>query len=212
MHISEGVLPWQVLAGGAVLTAAGVAVGLKKLDPDRLPQAAVVSAAFFVASLIPFPGPGASVHLVMNGMVGLVLGWTAFPALLVALLLQAVLFSHGGLTVLGVNTLNMALPGVVCYYLFGRRLAGLRPRAAAARGFAAGVLGVGMGCLMLAGCLVTAGEGFADVAKLVFVAHSPIMLIEGLVTAYAVSFVLKVRPELLGGPAVATTVEEPTHD
>ena len=33
-------------------------------------------------------------------------------------MLQAILFQYGGITVLGVNTFNMAFPAVVCYYAF----------------------------------------------------------------------------------------------
>ena len=36
MHISEGILSGPVLISGAALAAAGTAVGLKKLDYDRI--------------------------------------------------------------------------------------------------------------------------------------------------------------------------------
>ena len=73
MHISEGVLSAPVLTTGAVLAAVGVAVGLKKMDDERVPQVGVLSAAFFVASLIHVPvGPSAA-HLVLNGLLGLLL-------------------------------------------------------------------------------------------------------------------------------------------
>ena len=52
MHISEGILSGPVLISGAALAAAGTAVGLKKLDYDRIARAGILSAAFFVASLI----------------------------------------------------------------------------------------------------------------------------------------------------------------
>ena len=58
MHISEGVLSGPVLISGGALAAVGTAIGLKKLDYDRIAQAAILSAAFFVASLIHVPiGP-----------------------------------------------------------------------------------------------------------------------------------------------------------
>ncbi len=52
---------------------------------------------------------------------GLLLGWPAFPAILVGLFLQALLFQFGGLTVLGVNTFNVAVPAVLCFYLCAGR-------------------------------------------------------------------------------------------
>ena len=120
MHISEGVLSGPVLVSGIVLAAGGTAVGLKKLDYDRIPQAGILAAAFFVASLIHVPIGPSNVHLVLNGIVGLLLGWGAFPAILVALILQAIFFQYGGITTLGVNTVIMAVPAVFCFHLFGR--------------------------------------------------------------------------------------------
>ena len=118
MHISEGILSAPVLISGVALTAAGTAIGLKKLDYDRIMSVAILAATFFVASLIHVPlGPG-SVHLVLNGLLGVVLGWASFPAILTALLLQAIFFQYGGLVVLGVNTFNMAAPALLCFYLF----------------------------------------------------------------------------------------------
>ena len=47
MHISEGVLSPAVLGAGAVLAAAGIVIGLRKLDYDRLMTVAILAAAFF---------------------------------------------------------------------------------------------------------------------------------------------------------------------
>ena len=114
MHISEGILSAPVLAGGAVLTTVGTAIGLKKLDYDRIMSVSLLSATFFVASLIHVPlGPG-SVHLLLGGLLGLILGWGAFPAIVVALMLQALFFQYGGIVVLGVNGLIIAGPAVLC--------------------------------------------------------------------------------------------------
>ena len=95
MHISEGVLSGPVLLSGAALAVAGTAIGLKKLDYDQVAKVGMLSAAFFVASLIHVPIGPSNAHLILNGLVGLLLGWAAFPAILVALVLQAVLFQFG---------------------------------------------------------------------------------------------------------------------
>ena len=88
MHISEGILSAPVLISGGALTVVGTAIGLKRLDYDRIMGVAIMAATFFVAALIHVPlGPG-SVHLVLNGLLGVVLGWACFPAILIALLLQ----------------------------------------------------------------------------------------------------------------------------
>jgi cobalt/nickel transport system permease protein len=198
MHISEGVLSAPVLISGAALTAAGVAVGLKKMDYEKIPQAGILSAAFFVASLIHVPvGPSAA-HLVLNGLLGLLLGWTAFPAILVGLTLQALLFQFGGLTTLGINTFNMAMPAVCCYYLFARGIAGKPMGLAMGLAFACGFLAICLSAVLVALSLIFTRESFLVVAKLLVVAHLPVMIIEGIVSAFCLGFLKKVKPEILG--------------
>ncbi len=196
MHISEGILSLPVLAGGGVVAAAGVAIGLRKLDYEHIMSTALLSSAFFVASLVHVPiGPSAA-HLILNGLVGLILGWAAVPAIGVALFLQALLFGFGGLTVLGVNTVIMAGPAVVVYLLFGSWIrAGGRKQLVG--GFLAGSLAVAMSGILVAVALIGTDEAFMKTAQLILLAHIPIMLIEGVVTMFTVSFLSRVQPEIL---------------
>ena len=197
MHISEGILSAPVLVAGATLTVAGTAVGLKKLDYDRIPQVAVLSAAFFVASLVHIPVGPASVHLILNGLLGLFLGWVAFPAILIGLLLQAVLFQFGGFTSLGVNSVSMALPAVVCFYAFRSGVRSKKLAVSMTASFLCGFGAVFVSSLMMAFSLVFTGEAFLALAKLVVIAHLPVMVVEGLITAFCVKFIKQVKPEIL---------------
>jgi cobalt/nickel transport system permease protein len=198
MHIVDGALSVPVLVTGGVLTIAGVALGLKKMDYDHLPQVGVLSAAFFIASYIHLPIGFSSVHLILNGLIGLALGWAAFPALLVALFLQAVFFGFGGFLVLGVNTVNIALPAVMIYYLCRHGISASSPRVAAVWGAIAGAGSIVITTLMVAFSLMLSGEAFLLAAKATFVAHIPVMIVEGFVTAAAVVLIRKVKPEFLG--------------
>ncbi len=201
MHISEGVLSGPVLLTGAALAAAGTAVGLKRMDYDRVARTGVLAASFFVASLVHVPVGPSSVHLVLNGIVGLMLGWAAFPAILVALILQGVLFQYGGITTLGVNTVIMAAPAVLCGLLFGPMAAGGH-RAAPAAAFACGFLSVALSGLIVGLALTFTQESFLEVSIAVVTANLPVMFIEGIVTVFCVAFLKKVQPGLLpGGPA-----------
>jgi cobalt/nickel transport system permease protein len=202
MHIYEGVLAGTphgqlLLAAGVAATAAGTAIGLRKLDYGRMPQAAVLGAAFFVASLIHVPLGPTSVHLVLNGLLGLVLGWAAFPAVLVALTLQAVFFSFGGMTTLGLNTLVMALPAVVCHYLFYTPVRNGGESWVFSAGFAAGATAILLSALLTTTALILAGKSFEAIGQVFLLAHLPLAIIEGLVTGSVVVLVRKVRPELL---------------
>ncbi len=196
MHISEGVLSGPVLLTGGALAAAGTAIGLKKLDYDRIAQVGILSSAFFVASLIHVNIGPSSVHLILNGIVGLLLGWAAFPAILVALTLQSLFFQFGGITALGVNTVNMALPGILCYYLFGP-LIKKKHSIAIAASFADGFLSVFLAAVMVAISLVFTEESFWEISLLLVMAHLPVMIIEGIITAFCIAFLKKVHPAML---------------
>ncbi len=198
MHISEGVLSGPVLISGMVLAAAGTAIGLKKLDYDRIARAGILSAAFFVASLIHFPIGLSSVHLILNGIVGLLLGWTAFPAILVALTLQAIIFQFGGITTLGVNTIIMALPALICYYLFGP-LIHKKPSISVSAAFACGFFSVLISALIVGVALIFTEENFLTVSAMLVITHLPLMIIEGIVTVFCLAFLKKVQPTMLPG-------------
>jgi cobalt/nickel transport system permease protein len=199
MHISEGVLSVPVLLGGTALSVVGTTIGLKRTDYDRIMTVAILSAAFFIASLVHVPIGPSSAHLLLNGLLGVMLGWAAFPSILVALLLQAVLFQYGGLTSLGVNTFNMAGPAVLCFYVFRPLLArGSAPRFAAA--FACGFMAIFLSALLTAISLALSGDAFMSAAGALFAAHLPIMVIEGVITGFAYTFLAKVKPEALGTP------------
>jgi cobalt/nickel transport system permease protein len=213
MHISEGVLSAPILVTGAVLSATGVYVGLRKADYDKLPQVGLFSSVFFVASLIHVPLGPAAAHLVLNGLCGLLLGWAAFPAILMGLVLQAILFQLGGLTTLGVNTFTMAFPAVIMGLLSMRFLHSSRPWVRSGVEFACGAGALLLSGLGVAGCLVANGEAFAAAALFVVIAHIPVAIVEGVLTVLIVEFIRKVRPEMLrpgraSGPGTDSLAEQ----
>jgi cobalt/nickel transport system permease protein len=196
MHIVDGALSNPVVIGGSVLAVGGIALGLRSLPMEKIPAAGVLSATFFVASLVHVPIGPSSVHLILNGLAGLVLGWAAFPALFVGLLLQAIFFGFGGVTVLGVNTLNIALPAVIVYYICRQGLAAKSPAVAAIWGGVGGGLAIALTTIFVGAALAFSGDEFIPAAKLVFFAHIPVMVIEALLTAAAVYLARCVKPEL----------------
>lgn len=200
-HIPDGVLSAPVLLTGAAASAGLLAVALRRLDYDALPQAAVLAAAFFVSSLISIPLGPSTAHLLLNGLMGLLLGWTAVPALFVALVLQAAFFGYGGVVVLGVNTVNIALPALVCAVALRPLLAGAGPRALFGIGAAAGAGGVLLTAALVAVSLGLSGEPFLPAAKAVVLIYLPLALVEALVTGTVVSFLHRVAPEILSGSA-----------
>jgi ABC-type Co2+ transport system permease subunit len=119
VHIAEGVLPLDWIIGGFTLAAVLVAVGARRLTDTEIPRVALFTAAFFVASLIHVPVGLTSVHLLLNGLVGVILGWRSGLAIAVGLFLQAVLVGHGGISSLGVNACVITLPALLGFVAFG---------------------------------------------------------------------------------------------
>jgi cobalt/nickel transport system permease protein len=274
VHISDGVLTWPWLAAGFMLAGLLVAGAMIRVRDEEIPRIALTTAAFFVASLIHVPVGPTSVHLLLNGLLGVIVGRRAPLAVLLGLTLQAVLFGHGGFTTIGVNTCVMALPALGAAWLFGTLRAGSRhiwfravlvvvsvlvwtlclvyslallwlsrstglndiawgsaalvafqpvallivailatmatwmeSRLGHASEFPAGLL-VGMTAVLAtlvlnAAVLLWGGaEDWHSIVLLVFVVHMPIAVVEGVILGFAVGFLARVKPEMLGGLSV----------
>ncbi len=270
VHISDGFLAEAWVAGGFAVAGLLALFGAWRIRDEEVPRTAVMTAAFFVASLIHVKVWPTSVHLLFNGLMGVSLGRRAALAIPVGLFLQWALIGHGGLFSLGVNACVLVLPALAAGYLFAllRRLPWRSSRAAAALAHAATaawVLGVvylvtllwtnrfgtttlldtgwanrvtlhpatlaaaaGLAALsawagrklehaaefplgLLVGgsaVLLTAalnalvllwgvGEDWHTVALVTFVAHLPLAVVEGVVLGHTVSFLARVKPELL---------------
>ena len=198
MHISEGILSGGVLAMGWAGTAAGVSFGLKKTDPDKIIQTALISSAFFLASLVNVRiGPSSS-HLTLLAPMGLILGHAVFPAVIVALLLQALLFGFGGILVLGANTFVMGAASLVTYIIFGKAVRESSGRVKViALSFMAGVLAVVIAAVIAGMFLMITDSDFSGAVKLLLMAHIPVALVEGIVTAFLVVWLKRSAPEFL---------------
>jgi len=196
-HIPDGVVTIPVLAAGAAITVGGLVWGLRALSPERMPRVAVLSAVFFVASLIHLPAGPASVHLILNGLMGAVLGAAAYPAIVVALLLQAVLFVFGGLAVLGVNAADMGVPAILAGLAFRALWRRDAPRRTAVLGALCGGGAVVLTSLMLAGALALSGREFLPAAQVVLLTALPVVAVEAAFTAAALGLIARVKPELL---------------
>jgi cobalt/nickel transport system permease protein len=209
MHIADGILSLPVVVGGFGATGVTAWYCLERIkragDPrEQIPRAALLTAAFFVASLIHIPLPPAGVHLVLNGLLGILLGWFAFPAILVGLFFQAVMFGHGGLTALGVNALILGLGVLSGSVVF---CPSWQPTKSPGRsGWRGALVGAGAtgGSLLLFIIVLLVGlpadysQDAARVAITVLAAaHLPLIIIEGTVAGLLVAFLQKVKPSIL---------------
>lgn len=120
MHISEGILPFNWAVLWYVIAAPFVAYGLYRLkrissmDVSFKPLVGLMAAVVFIISCMPIPVPtaGTCSHPCGTGISGILLG----PAIsiltaAVALLIQALLLAHGGLSTWGANIVSMGVMG-----------------------------------------------------------------------------------------------------
>lgn len=211
MHIPDGMLPATVCIAGYGLTAVGIAVAGKKINRlensrQEIPKVSLLTAAFFVVSWINIPIPPTSVHLLLNGLLGALMGVYAFPAVLIALFLQAVMFGHGGITTLGVNELIMGVPAVIGAFVFTafKNKAKLSKWGMPVLGFSVGVAGMGFSLLffllVLVNFIPANVDPVAEKAAIyaMVIAHLPLLVVEGVFSALVLTYLQKIKPELLG--------------
>lgn len=199
MHLSDGVMPISLALGSGGASLALTLWSSRMTRSADLPKVAVLAAAFFVAALVHVPLGPTSVHLLLPGLVGALLGPSAFLAIALGLVLQSLLFQFGGLTALGGNALLMGLPALACGLLF-QTCKGQTVRRQMLVGGLCGGLGIVGSALLLAGLLAASGEDFLGVAKLAVAAHLPVAGIEALMAAFIIRFLHKVKPEMLAAP------------
>lgn len=223
MHIPDGIVPAQVCLAGYGLTGLLTFYSLKQIDRQgnansNIPKASLLTAAFFVASSVYIPIPPTSVHLLLNGLLGVVLGYFAFPAILIGLFFQALVVGHGGWTTLGVNASMMGIPALLAYHIFQLRFLNVGNAASMEHrkrekapfwlgtfAFLGGSLGLALTALIFTGVVIMTvpaefdvGAEQAAIATLMLI-HLPLAILEGGFTAMLVLFLRRVKPELLTG-------------
>lgn len=223
MHISEGILPFSWALFWYCASVPFLVLGLRTLarrseaDLASKPLAGMVAAVVFVISCMPVPVPmaGTCSHPCGTGLAAVLLGPTlGVVAAAVALLIQALFLSHGGLSTWGANLFSMGVMGSFAGYAIfrGLRLAGAGVIAAA---FAAGLVAdwatyAGTAMIMAAG--IRGASPFWPLAGKIALAFVPTQLplgfVEGVITAGMVSLLRKKRPDLLARTALSGIGEE----
>ncbi|OGR69424.1 MAG: cobalamin biosynthesis protein CbiM [Elusimicrobia bacterium GWC2_61_19] len=214
MHMADALISPAV--GGTMWAVSGglIAYSAKKVreeaDDRKIPLMGVLGAFIFAAQMINFtiPGTGSSGHLGGGMILAILLGpWSAFLALASVLTVQALFFADGGLLALGCNILNMGF--FTCFFAYPlvyKKITGgsLDKKRVMIGAVTAAVIGLQLGAF---GVVVeTLASGISELPFKTFVLlmqpiHLGIGVVEGLVTAGVVSFMLKARPEILAAAA-----------
>jgi len=217
MHMADALLSPAV--GATMWVAAGsvLALSARRLDrqsDDRMvPLMGVLGAFIFAAQMINFaiPATGSSGHLGGGLLLAILLGPpAAFIVIASVLTVQALFFADGGLLALGANIFNLGFfPCFLAYPLIYRPLAGdgtSRARVVAASLLAA-IIALQLGALGVVLQTIASGISnlsFGTFAALMLPIHLAIGIVEGIVTAVVVLFVLRARPDLFAARTAPT--------
>lgn len=212
MHISEGILPLSWVAVWFGVAAPFVAFGLYRLkkasavDLSFKPLVGLMAAAVFIISCMPIPVPtaGTCSHPCGTGMSGILLGpGISVLVASVALLIQALFLSHGGLSTLGANIVSMGVMGSFAAFLSFRVLRRVKVSIGASA-FVAGLLADWATYTATSVELASGIRGDSPFVPLfwkILVAFVPTQLplgvIEGALTAGVIVLLHRRRPELL---------------
>lgn len=206
MHIPDGFLTANTWIPAWLVSVCGVSFCLKKttllLKEKAVPLMGVVSAFVFAAQMINFPVLyGTSGHLLGGVLTVVLLGpYAAAVVITIVLIVQCLIFQDGGLTALGANILNMALLGTIGGYLIYKFI---RKLTRGTRGIILGTAVASFSSVVIASgaCAVELAISKTSPFRIVFPAmifiHIFIGIGEAVITSFVVSFILKVRPDLI---------------
>jgi len=200
MHISDGLLHPAVCAAGYGLSVALMGRALKTLKEKDIPKISVMGAFFFATSMIaPFRLGVVSVHLMFVGILGLVLGFNSVLAIFAGLFFQAVMFQHGGVTTLGVNTLVMSFPSIVVYYvfLFITKRAKFSSFAICLFASILAFFAIFLSASVVGIILLISGEEFSGLIAVFSFSYLFLGIIEGILTFFVMMMVLKIKPDII---------------
>ena len=195
MHISDGVLGLETTLIVSVISLIALVKAVRELKNEDISLTSVASAMFFIASFIHIPFGVTQIHLILLGVIGILISWSSFVAIFVALLLQALLLGYGGISSLGVNLFIMAMPAVMVYYIYNTTF--IKNLNDKIKFFLVGFLGTFFATVFLTLILYFSKEEYNYVAISVFGINIITMLIEGTISMCLLLFIKKVYPKIL---------------
>lgn len=122
MHIPDGFLDTKTLLVTNAFSLAWLALAVKKVNQHftayQIPLMGVLASFVFTAQLLAFPViGGTSAHVTGAVLLAVILGpYSGLVIMATILLLQALLFQHGGIITFGANLLNLGIVGVLAGY------------------------------------------------------------------------------------------------
>jgi len=159
IHLPDGILPTWLWLSGYLITAALITglwrFGQATAEPRKFALLGIFTAITVLVMMIEIPPLG--YHFNLSIVTGIILGprLSVLAALMANMILA--LIGHGGITVIGLNTLVLSVEMIFGYYVF-RYLSALKVKASKSV-FAATIIGLGMGTAFGFGIIVLGASG-----------------------------------------------------
>jgi cobalt/nickel transport system permease protein len=209
MHIPDGFFPLSLSVIFWIIALIFIALSLRwarhELSEDKIPLVAVLAAGIFAIQTLNMALPiaiipgGVSGHVVGAALAAIVLGspYAAIFIITLVVFLQGIFFGDGGITSMGANIITMGvLGGFLGFYTYKSVNNLFHNRFCAA--FIAGWVALFIPAIVCAVMLAIAGTlplTFGLVTMGVY--HAFIGIIEGGVTAFALSLIIHARPDIV---------------
>ena len=207
LHAADRFLSVPVSIAFWVVTAIVIAVAVRRtnrnLDERSIPLMGVMAAFIFAAQMFNFQvAGGTSGHLLGGVLAAVLLGpWAATLVMACVVAVQALVFSDGGLVVMGANIFNMGVIGTLggfALYLALAKVMGGEDRARIPAAAIAGWVAVMAAALAMSLELIVSGTSPAEVVLPAMLGvHVFIGIGEALITGAALGFIATTRSDLL---------------
>ncbi|GAB4316764.1 MAG: energy-coupling factor ABC transporter permease [Methanobacteriaceae archaeon] len=202
MHLMDGIIPLWQAAIYWIISIISISIYLIKLskfeDKDRkVVYTAIFTAAAIAASSISIPSPiGVSMHFFLIPLVAIILGpLSGIAVAFLCLIVQFFLLGMGGATVLGANTVTIGVALSLSTYIFYKLISELDTRVGV---FGGTFMGIIMATIVQVLILLWAGVANLEMLMLTLIPfYMFIAFIEGIANIFIVSFISKVKPDLL---------------
>ena len=190
MHIADGIIDARIAIAANAVAVAAIYVSGRKTTTEEIPKMGITGAALFVASLVHIPFAGTSVHPGLYGLVGIILGKRAFPVIFTVVLFQSLIFQHGGLLSVGINSINMGAGAFAAWLIWRQQALPEYLRAAFA-----GFIGIIIPTFLMAAEFQLSGYGRGILY--LFSIYILVAVVEGIVTLSVVKFFRRIKSDIL---------------
>jgi len=213
IHLEDGaftpfwIIVWTLLALG-IVWAALFLIRKKNVPPRLIAIAAMCASVGFAVFQVEIPTPIGPVHMNFTPLIGILVGPGLGSLVVIVINIFSAAIGHGGWGMIGANSLVNILEVTLAYYSF-RLLKSKLKRGFFWSGFGSTVISLTASAFFVVLIVAVSEIQGSQLTKEELVGNLLILAalntiagtIEGLVTGYVVSFLGRVRPDLLGSHA-----------